>query len=101
MQYIHDHSDEDIGMAQVANSVSLNCNYFSSMFKSQLGVNFMTFLTQLRIEKAKALLKNDDCRIGEIARLVGYSDPKRFSKAFLRTCGVSPLEYRKARQDAT
>ena len=101
MQYIHDHSDEDIGMAQVANSVSLNCNYLSSMFKSQLGVNFMTFLTQLRIEKAKALLKNDDCRIGEIARLVGYSDPKRFSKAFLRTCGVSPLEYRKARQDAT
>ena len=101
MQYIHDHSDEDIGMARVANSVSLNYNYFSSMFKSQLGVNFMTFLTQLRIEKAKALLKNDDCRIGEIARLVGYSDPKRFSKAFLRTCGVSPLEYRKARQDAT
>lgn len=84
MQYIHDHFDEDIGMAQVANSVSLNYNYFSSMFKSQLGVNFMTFLTQLRIEKAKALLKNDDCRIGEIARLVGYSDPKRFSKAFLR-----------------
>ena len=46
MQYIHDHSDEDIGMAQVANSVSLNCNYFSSMFKSQLGVNFILLILQ-------------------------------------------------------
>ena len=46
MQYIHDHPDEDIGMAQVANSVSLNCNYFSSMFKSQLGVNFILLILQ-------------------------------------------------------
>lgn len=99
MQYIHNHFDEDIGMAQVANYVSLNYNYFSSMFKSQLGVNFITFITQLRIEKAKFLLKNEGYKISEIAEIVGYPNPKRFSKAFYRTCGISPLDYRKTLND--
>lgn len=95
LQYMHDHYDKDIGMVQVANHVSLNYNYFSSMFKAQLGVNFMTCMTRLRVDKAKFLLRNGNGKINEIANMVGYSDPKRFSRAFYRCCGMTPLEYRR------
>ena len=59
-----------------------------------LGLNFIDYLSHLRIQKAKALLKNSDLRIYEIAEKVGYRDAYYFSAAFKKIVGINPTDYR-------
>lgn len=85
----------DLTMTLVANEVSLNYSYFSMAFKERTGMSFISYLKKLRINKAKELLKNRDAKINEIARKVGFQNPRLFTRSFKEEVGVSPVEYSK------
>ncbi|WP_235427158.1 response regulator [Cohnella kolymensis] len=93
--YIIEHSQEDISLEMIAKKVDLSPYYISKMFKEQLGINYIDFLTECRIEKAKTLMSHPEMSLKEITFDVGYNDPNYFSKVFKRICGVSPTDYRK------
>ena len=94
-QYIYEHSHKDISLDMLAQKVNLSPIYISKMFKEKLGINYIDFLTECRIEKAKKLLSDPELSLKEIAIVVGYHEPNYFSKVFKKVCGVSPSEYRK------
>lgn len=95
-QYIYEHSHEDISLETLASQIGLSPVYISKLFKEQLGVNYIDFLTQCRIEKAKKLMADPARSMKEITFEVGYHDPNYFSKVFKKMCDVSPTEYRRA-----
>ncbi|WP_407271133.1 response regulator [Radiobacillus sp. PE A8.2] len=94
-QYIIDNSNQDISLDMIAKKVGLSPIYISKMFKEQLGINYINFLTECRIDKAKKLMMDPDRSLKEITFEVGYHDPNYFSKVFKRMCGESPTKYRK------
>ncbi|SFF36927.1 two-component system, response regulator YesN [Paenibacillus catalpae] len=94
-QYIADHSHEDISLEAIGRMVGLSPFYISKMFKDQLGINYIDFLTDCRIKKAIKLMGDPERSLKEITYMVGYHDPNYFSKVFKKMCEVSPTEYRK------
>ncbi|MET0787332.1 MAG: response regulator [Paenisporosarcina sp.] len=94
-QYIIEHSHEDISLDALGRKVDLSPIYISKMFKEKLGINYIDFLTECRIEKAKKLLSDPEKSLKEITFEVGYHEPNYFSKVFKKMCSVSPKEYRK------
>jgi two-component system, response regulator YesN len=97
VKYIKENYNRDLNMATVANYVSLNYTYFSQLFKEYTGVSFVDYLRNIRIDKAKELLKSTNCRIYEVAEAVGYPNAKQFTKIFGEVTGISPVEYRNKR----
>ncbi len=93
--YIIRHSHEDLSLESIGKQAGLSPFYISKMFKEQLGVNYIDFLTECRIEKAKKLMSDPGRSLKEITFEVGYHDPNYFSKVFRKMCGVSPTEYRR------
>lgn len=93
--YINENYSKDLNMAVVSNYISMNYSLFSSLFKQIVGVNFVTYLKNIRINEAKRLLECTDKKVIEISNLVGYENEKNFMKIFKSVCGVSPSEYRK------
>uniref|UniRef100_UPI0040579DD1 response regulator transcription factor n=1 Tax=Acetatifactor sp. TaxID=1872090 RepID=UPI0040579DD1 len=96
--YVRDNYDKDLNMAVVSNYISMNYSLFSYAFKQYTGTNFVNFLKDIRMEKAKELLETTDLRIVEISQKIGYENEKHFMKIFKVTCGVSPTEYRRNMQ---
>ena len=94
-QYINTQYQTDLNMAVVSNYVSMNYSLFSYSFKQYTGKNFVNYLKEIRIEKAKKLLATTDLKIVEISQMVGYENEKNFMKIFKSLCGVTPGEYRK------
>ncbi|MFD1739724.1 response regulator [Bacillus salitolerans] len=95
-QYIIEHSQHDISLDTLAKRVGLSPIYISKMFKEKLGINYIDFLTECRMEKAKKLLSDPRKSIKEITFEVGYHDPNYFSKVFKKVNSFSPKEYRKS-----
>lgn len=94
-QYIIQHSHEDISLDALSRKVGLSPIYISKIFKEKLGINYIDFLTECRIKKAKQLMGDPEKSIKEITFEVGYHEPNYFSKVFKKMCGTSPKEYRK------
>ncbi len=78
-----------------ANLCNLQKCYFITLFKSYTGVSPQRFRTDIRIAKAKELIKNTDMNNEAIAKAIGYSNPLYFSRIFKKYTGVSPQNYRK------
>ncbi|KIY23221.1 response regulator [Mesobacillus subterraneus] len=95
-QYIMENSQQDISLETLSMKVGLSPIYISKMFKEKLGINYIDFLTECRIEKAKKMLADPEKSIKEITIEVGYHEPNYFSKVFKKLCNVTPREYRKA-----
>ncbi|WP_421385033.1 response regulator [Bacillus salacetis] len=94
-QYIIEHAYQDISLEEIGKVIGLSPIYISKIFKEQLGVNYIHFLTECRIEKAKKLMRDPEKSLKEITFEVGYHDPNYFSKVFKKMCQSSPTEYRK------
>lgn len=92
--YIQLHYMEDISIEKICKVFYFNQNYFSVLFKGKTGVNYNDYVTELRIGKARELLKAGRYKISEIAELVGYNSSRYFSKVFKARMGVLPKEYR-------
>ena len=89
------YGDPDLSLTMVADTFQISVPYLSSLFKASAGVNFSNYVEDVRIEKAKGLLKNTSLSVGEIAVATGYSSTNSFSRAFRRVTGDSASEYRK------
>ncbi len=96
INFIEKHfSDDSLSLPMVADHIELSTAYLSRIFKEETGTSFVHYLTKLRMERAKIILKNPYSKLYEVAFSVGYIDYPHFSKAFKKYCGVSPTEYRK------
>lgn len=95
LAYIHENYNKNIQLEDVAEQVYLSSAYFGILFKKETGENFSSYLTNLRMEKAKELLKQIDQNISEIAYQVGYANKRYFSRIFKKNVGVTPQEFRK------
>lgn len=95
MEYIHEHYAEPVSLEQAAARVPISPYYLSHIFRDELGMTFLEYVTRVRIEEAKELLVSTDMRIRDIAAQVGYDDAGYFAKVFRKTVGVTPNQYRK------
>ena len=89
--------DEEISLNTVANVANVSSNHFSALFSQNMGQTFIEYLTSLRMNKAKELLRCTGMRSSEIAGEIGYKDAHYFSYLFKKTQGMTPSEYRKTR----
>ncbi len=94
INYINEHYSEQLTLYEVAAHTFVTTFYISRMFKKELGTTFVDYLNDLRIEKAKELLKNVRYKSYEVASLVGIPDPHYFSRLFKKHSGITPSEYR-------
>lgn len=93
--YIDAHFCETINLSELAQKSYMSPGYFSSLFRQHTGKNFLEYMTELRIEHAKALLAADpERKIGDVAQQCGYQDLKYFRKLFKRHTGITPLGFK-------
>jgi two-component system, response regulator YesN len=95
LQFIQLNYGRDINLPQVAAHVKLSPNYLGNLFKKELQVNFIEYINELRIGKAKELLLGTYLKSYEIAERVGFTENTYFSKVFKKIVGASPNEFRK------
>lgn len=95
VDYISKNYAKSINLEMTAEYVNKSKNYFSYLFKKELGISFVEYLNQVRIEAAKKLLETTDEKTYEISEKVGYSDYKYFSSVFKKLTGISPAQYKK------
>ncbi|HJD47620.1 MAG TPA: response regulator [Candidatus Mediterraneibacter norfolkensis] len=93
VDYIQQHYMEPITLTSTAETVNKSASYFSCIFKKEMGVNFNEYLNQIRIRKAKQLLRKPDAVVYQVSEAVGFHDYKYFTKVFKRICGCAPGEY--------
>lgn len=96
VQYVHANFFTDISLTVISKYLHINSNYFCTLFKKKTGVNFIDYLTNVRIENSKKLLENPNLKIYEISQMIGYYSSKHFSLLFKDLVGVTPTEYRES-----
>lgn len=92
--YLQQNFAQDISVASLSERFGLTPNYLSTLFKKRLGVKFTDYLTGLRLDKAKKLLRTTRCPVRQIAGEVGYYSQSYFTKLFIDKVGCTPAEYR-------
>lgn len=94
-RYIQANYAAPVSLESVSQRAGFNPTYFSVLFKKETGLNFLEYLTDVRIREAKRLLADPAKTIADIAADVGYGDVKHFSRVFTRLTGIHPSKYRK------
>lgn len=85
-KYMQEHLSEEF---------HLNSQYISQLFRNEIGVNFLTYLTNIRMEHAKKLLLSSSLSIAEVSEQSGYGDYRVFTKVFKKSEGITPSQYRR------
>lgn len=94
-KYIEEnYADQNMSLTTVAQEVCLSPNHFSTIFSQECKTTFIEYLTNIRIENAKKLIKNSDMKGYDIAWECGFSDPHYFSYIFKKNTGLSPREFK-------
>ena len=94
-KYIEEHyDDQNTTLTTVAEAVAMSPNHFSSIFSHECKTTFIEYLTNVRIENAKRLMKETEMKGYDIAYECGFSDPHYFSYIFKKNTGLSPREYK-------
>ncbi|MHA6533372.1 response regulator [Paenibacillus sp. BAC0078] len=95
IEYIRSHYEEsDISIGKVCQHLHISTGYFSSIFKKEMKMTFVSYLLQIRLEAAKELLRSTELKAFEIAERIGFADPNYFSFCFRKKYGQSPKEYK-------
>ena len=94
-RFMQEHLTEEISLSVLAEEFHLNPQYISQLFKSEIGVNFLAYLTNIRIERAKKLLLGTSLSIAEVSEQSGYGDYRVFTKVFKKSEGITPSQYRR------
>lgn len=94
LRYIEAHLTEGCSLQQLAAEMHMHANYLGQIFKRETGKTYTTYITELRIEKAKELLDSKNLSISEIASSLGFNDYFYFLKTFKRVVGMTPKQYR-------
>ena len=93
-RYLQAHLAEEVSLSVLAEEFHLSSQYISQLFKSEIGVNFLAYLTNIRMERAKKLLLTTSLSIAEVAQQSGYGDYRVFTKVFRKSEGITPSQYR-------
>jgi two-component system response regulator YesN len=94
LNYIRDNFNRPITLEEVSDHVHISPYYFSHGFKNFTGMNFIDYVTKLRIDEAKKLLLTTDMNIGDIGKQVGYYDPNYFGRVFKNLVGMPPSKFK-------
>lgn len=94
IDYIERNLKRGISLEDVANHVNISTYYLSKIFKKEMGVNFITYVTDRKMDLAKEMLINTDIPVLNIALDLAYNEANYFSKAFKKKTGLTPSEYR-------
>jgi two-component system response regulator YesN len=86
--------DMDLSVNSLAHLMRITPGYLSTLFKQEMGISLVKYITNERIEKAKKLLRNPELKIHEVSLMVGYQDAKYFSRIFKGKTGLLPCDYR-------
>lgn len=95
IRYMQEYLEEEISLNILAEKFHLSAQYISQLFKNEIGVNFLAYLTSIRMEKAKKLLISTSLSIGDISLQCGYGDYRIFTRTFKKTEGSTPSQYRR------
>ena len=94
-RYLQEHLAEEVSLSVLAEEFHLSAQYISQLFKNEIGVGFLTYLTNIRMERAKQLLLSTSLSIAEVSEQSGYSDYRVFTKVFKKAEGITPSQYRR------
>ena len=94
-RFLQAHLAEELSLNVLAEEFHLSAQYVSQLFKNEIGVGFLAYLTSIRMEKAKKLLVSTQLSVAEVAERVGYADYRVFTKSFKKVEGVTPSQYRR------
>lgn len=95
LHYIHHNYASNITLEDISQLFGYNRSYLGKIFSKKMGQNFNTYLDQVRIERSKELLLQDDSKVYSIAARVGYKNVDYFHIKFKKYTGISPAEFRK------
>lgn len=95
----HNYMLYDVSLDSISAILNINASYFSMLFKKSFGVNFVDYLTGLRMGAARRLLADPFLTTAEVANMVGYESPNYFTRVFKKNTGMTPTEYRKSNPD--
>lgn len=94
-KYINkNYGDEKLSVEKLSNKLGISQTYLTRLLKKEIGMNFIDYLTYIRIQNAIELMKDPSIKIYEIANLVGYNTQHYFSNVFKKNMGMSPNDYR-------
>ncbi|MCM3412757.1 response regulator [Metabacillus litoralis] len=91
--YMKQNLNRDLTLQEVAEHVGMNATYFSVLFKEEMEVSYIKYLTKLRIERAKVLLKEGN-KVSVVSEKVGYHSYRHFSDIFKKHTGFKPSDYK-------
>lgn len=94
LEYIEHNYDKYIKVQGIADYIGINRSYLTNCFKSILKMSPQEYILNYRMNQASILLKNTNLPVSKIANNVGYDDALNFSKAFKKTYGINPTNYR-------
>ena len=94
-RYLQEHLAEEVSLSVLAEAFHLRAQYISQLFKNEIGVGFLTYLTNIRMERAKQLLLSTSLSIAEVSEQSGYGDYRVFTKVFKKAEGITPSQYRR------
>lgn len=94
VQYIHENYSQPLTIAQLATQAYLSPAYLSMLFRKELGMTVNGYITRVRMEKAKEMLRNPAMKQYDISVAIGYANPSYFVVQFKKYAGVTPSEYR-------
>lgn len=93
LEYIDENYSQNIGLTELADKVEMNPAYLSILFKEEVGMSYIKYLTKIRMDRAKQLLL-EGYRIGEVSEMVGYSNYRYFCDIFKKQEGQTPSQYK-------
>lgn len=93
-RYIQTHLEDPLTPAQIAHHAHVSPTHLNRLFRAELGLSVMGFVSSCRLEMARSMLENTDLPMSTVSRLTGYYDAAHLAHAFTRTIGLSPTAYR-------
>jgi two-component system response regulator YesN len=96
-RYVRDHLNEELSLAKLAEQVYLNPSYLSRLFRKTMGTTITDYIDNVKIAQAKSLLEQDDIKIRDVAKTLGYDSAASFTRFFRKLTGVTPQEYHELR----
>lgn len=94
LEYMRQNYEKKITLNDVAAFVSFSPTYLCTLFKTETGQNFKSFLSRMRVERSKELISSSDLTIAEISHAIGFADQSHFTRVFKQLEGVTPYEFR-------
>lgn len=99
IHYIRANYEQDLSLDVLGEVFQMNGVYLGQIFKKEVGVTFLKYLTGVRIEEAKRLLSDGSSTVSQTARQVGYYTSQYFARVFAKAVGMTPQEYKKCREE--